>query len=619
MKIPSGSFRYTVLIGISAIFSVAPIAIVSLSEISTIEAKLLLVINCASWITVSLMLIGSLRMHRMIEGMRQACGFDKISGDLENRLGTLLDEVGRWQRASYAFRLKDTVGNNDLGSSLQRIIQLAYEELPTKAVQLVLFEDETGRNSKTMMMGDPSGFASEGFEYSDKEVLPVIPQLIENGRQVRQSVSFAGSTFGVFSAEVLPGEKFSNTDLQVIYLLAQQGAIMLVNAKFTDELIKLKRAGEESLKVKTGFLANLSHEIRGPLGIILNGIELVADGLCGPVNSQQTDTLSMVKRSGEHLLDLVNDVLDYAKVESGKIIPKKEEIAVGSILKDLSKIARTQGIAKKQKVELADVSPAMGVMCDKRHLRQMMINLLTNAVKYTPEGGNVLIKAEYAPHGRIKISVIDDGIGISEKNRNSVFQAFERVDDEYALEQLGTGLGMPLTKRLAEVNNGYVDFTSKVGEGSTFWITLEAVAIDAAEESFQDVVEKKEGVPGCGENVILADKDSEARILVSKYLNSQGFNIVEVDSGEDLLNALNSKNISIAVIENNLPDISSDKLLPQIRSSKGGKKIPIVMVSPDAFDFNVEHFIRLGADRCLSKPINLAELTLVVRGMIDRC
>src|SRR5262249_18421399 len=157
--------------------------------------------------------------------------------------------------------------------------------------------------------------------------------------------------------------------------------------------------------------------------------------------------------------------LDYAKVESGRITPKKVVVVVNELLQDLAGVIRSQAEAKGHKVVAKPGDEALAISCDRRHLRQMLINLLTNAVKDTPNGGRIEVWAERIAGNRIKIYVKDSGVGIDEKDRYKVFTAFERIENAYSMNQVGTGLGMPLTKRLAEVNNGSIDFDSKPGEG----------------------------------------------------------------------------------------------------------------------------------------------------------
>jgi CheY-like chemotaxis protein/anti-sigma regulatory factor (Ser/Thr protein kinase) len=380
----------------------------------------------------------------------------------------------------------------------------------------------------------------------------------------------------------------------------------------------MRVAGEESTRAKTGFLANLSHEIRGPLGIILNGVELINDGLCGPVTESQRETLGMIKQNGDHLLDLVNDVLDYAKVEAGKIKAKPVKLKVGSLLTDLSNVVRSQSIAKKQDLKTDPVEKDLTLLCDKRHARQMLINLLTNAVKYTPLNGSIHISAERIPGNRIKITVADTGIGIPVAERSKVFGAFERVEDKYAQSQVGSGLGMPLTKRLAEVNKGTVDFESEQGVGSTFWLILPA-AETVEEEEILGGTEKRQGVfaRGRGEAILLVDRENDERDMLERYLAHQGFKVINAANGAEVLRTLREWPIDLAVVEYDLPDITGEEMVGMIRQNPAAADLPIVMLSSKAFVFDIERFLKLGVDRCLSKPVDLCEIADTARQLID--
>lgn len=315
-----------------------------------------------------------------------------------------------------------------------------------------------------------------------------------------------------------------------------QGALLLVDARYTDELVRMKQLGDESVRAKTGFLAHLSHEIRGPLGIILNGVELNLEGLCGDITSMQRETLTMIQDAGEHLLDLVNDVLDYAKAEAGMMIGgNPQTISLKPFLDDLANVIRSQAQLKGHKVIVSEIPEDLAMSCDKRHARQMMINFLTNAVKYTPANGVITIGAERLANARLRISVADTGVGIPEDQRDKVFGAFERVDDQYSLAQQGTGLGMPLTAKLADANGGSVDFESEPGKGSTFYINLPAVTAVAQDES-QDVVAVQK-VVGNGDVILIADANTDSRMMLEQYFKNLGFTVVATKAGRQMLKA----------------------------------------------------------------------------------
>ncbi len=573
-------------------------------------------LNLIAWTGVCLILVSQAKMLRAVDSSFKALGLPEVDGPLEVKLSSFLRESQRYHTAAYAFRAEGNVVPNDLGVNLRHIVRLACDQLNAESAELSLCDDQSRLWSQAMIIGMPRSIASQSMLV---EACTDAPQATEPPEHVLvQPLSFAGTTFGVLRVELAEGTTPTKADRQVLYLLATQGALMLVDSRFTDELLRMRRLSEESIRAKTGFLANLSHEIRGPLGIILNGVELIIDGLCGPVTESQKETCGMIRGNGEHLLDLVNDVLDYAKVEAGKVNAKPLNIQVHTLLEDLATVVRSQAMAKKHKLIVEPVDKHIGIFCDKRHARQILINFLTNAIKYTPDGGTITLRALRAAGNKIKISVSDTGIGIPESEREKVFGAFERVDNKYALAQMGTGLGMPLTRRLAEVNGGNVDFQSIDAEGSTFWVNLPAVEIDVPDVTTEETPGKEvKGPQGNGEAVLLVDHDQDARQMLERYLVHQGFAIVHASSGSEVTKILREKAIELAVVESDLPDLPGEELVSVIRSNPKAAKVPIILLSSRAFVFDIERFLKLGVDRCLSKPVELSEIAVTARRLID--
>ena len=573
------------------------------------------------WIAALLMVERDERFNAELDQAANEIGIIlEPTTDIEEKCRDFAEQTMRTHRAAFAFQLDgERLFNHKLSENLRRITELAYHELNARSAELALFDEQTSMWTQAMLIGDPHSVDAQSMlvgevERSASEIFSL--------QQTKPSVcakplAFSGSVFGALRVEKPEGEIFSPSDVDVLQLLATQGALMMIDAEFTDQLLKMRRLGEESTKAKTGFLANLSHEIRGPLGTILNGAELALEGLCGEVTEPMKEALKMIKDSGEHLLDLVNDVLDYAKVEAGKITPHSLELPLKPLLEDLVSVVRAQALAKHHKLTLLPVDPKLGILCDKRHIRQMLINFLTNAVKYTPDGGTISVFAEKLAHNRVKISIRDTGIGIPDTERDKVFGAFERVDDKYALTQNGTGLGMPLTKSLAEVNKGSVGFDSVYGQGSTFWLVMPSVEIDA---SYQFEADSEESVigQGHGELILVVDHDQPTRTMLCRYLDQQGFRTVSVSSGAEMLKVLRTQPVELAIVENDFPNLPGEEMVATIRATPNAVSIPLILLSARAFVFDIERFLKLGVDRCLSKPVSLGELAVTSRRLIDQ-
>ena len=235
------------------------------------------------------------------------------------------------------------------------------------------------------------------------------------------------------------------------------------------ELNVARKAAEDADQIKTEFLAHMSHELRTPLNAILNFTAFVSDGLMGDVNDEQIDTLQKVIDSGNHLLSLINDVLDISKIEAGMMNLFIEDVDINSVLRGT--FSTTKGLVKNKPLELIDEigDDLPHIAGDKRRIRQVFLNLVSNAVKFTPEG-SITIEAG-KKNGEIHIAVRDTGIGIAPEDQDEVFVAFKQA--QHDLETLaGTGLGLPICKHFVEAHGGRLWFESELGVGSTFYVEL---------------------------------------------------------------------------------------------------------------------------------------------------
>ncbi len=235
-------------------------------------------------------------------------------------------------------------------------------------------------------------------------------------------------------------------------------------------LEQAREAAEEANRLKTQFVANMSHELRTPLNSIINFTRIVMDGYAGPVTEEQTTYLGYVRYAGEHLLGLINDILDLAKIEAGKlevhIAPLDLHPLLDGVMSTAVGLTRDKGVIL-QKIVPPDLPL---VIADERRVRQVLLNLLSNAAKFTDEG-KITLQAE-VKGAYVQISVADTGIGIAPEHFSRVFEEFRQVDERVARRVGGTGLGMPISKKLVEMQGGEMWFESEVGVGSTFYFTL---------------------------------------------------------------------------------------------------------------------------------------------------
>jgi protein-histidine pros-kinase len=249
---------------------------------------------------------------------------------------------------------------------------------------------------------------------------------------------------------------------------------LLVTAAIRDASTRKKaeRALVEASRMKSEFLANMSHELRTPLNAIIGFAELIHDGQVPPGSPQLREFVGDILASGRHLLQLINDVLDLAKVEAGKLELRPEEVDVAELVREVCATLRASAAEKKLRLE-ASVEPGLsGVVLDPRRLRQVLLNYLSNALKFTPSGGRVTARVRPREGDTLLLEVEDTGIGISPEDQARLFVEFQQLDAGAAKRHAGTGLGLALTRRIVELQGGAVGVRSAVGRGSVFFAVL---------------------------------------------------------------------------------------------------------------------------------------------------
>ena len=243
-----------------------------------------------------------------------------------------------------------------------------------------------------------------------------------------------------------------------------------------EELAADNRRMQEAARLQSEFMANMSHELRTPLNAIIGFADLMHDGLTGPVSAEQRDFLNDIRTSSRHLLQLINDVLDLAKVESGTLQVMPEAVDLADVIGEVRDIVRGMASDRRLEVELQLASDLGSVTVDPAKLRQILYNYVSNALKFTPEGGHVAIRAALAGDA-FRIEVEDTGIGIASEDLRYLFLPFRQLDASATKRYQGTGLGLALAKRLAEAHGGKVGVQSARGIGSTFWVELPRVTV----------------------------------------------------------------------------------------------------------------------------------------------
>lgn len=383
-----------------------------------------------------------------------------------------------------------------------------------------------------------------------------------------------------------------------------------------DDLKKARQDAEEANLAKSEFLSRMSHELRTPMNSILGFAQLLEMNELLP---KQKKSVKHILHSGKILLDLINEVLDISRIESGRLSLSIEPVPLESVIKEIVDVVYLLAKAKQIKIELTD-SPLskLYIKSDRQRLKQILINLINNAIKYNKIGGLVSIKTELVPglyenSQRIRISIIDKGIGISPEDLKKIFTPFERIGAEKSQTE-GTGLGLTVVKKLVEAMGGKIGVESVKDVGSTFWFELPQAEHNQEElnpEVFLSLKSDNESFKG----QILYVEDNQPNIeLIEQIFSLQrsGIRLVVCKKGRDVVKVAKEKKPDLILLDLNLPDIHGSEVLEQLKADKITKDIPVVVISADAMPQQLEKLIKAGAKNYLTKPLDIKEFLEVI-------
>jgi PAS domain S-box-containing protein len=393
---------------------------------------------------------------------------------------------------------------------------------------------------------------------------------------------------------------------------------------------QLQHTNEELARVtrlKDEFLANMSHELRTPLNAILGMAEGLQDAIFGMINEKQLKALQTIERSGSHLLELINDILDLAKIESGQIELDLTPTTVALLCQSSLALIKQQALKKQIQLEVKLPPELPDLLVDERRIRQVLINLLNNAVKFTPEGGRITLEVSSPfPFNNLlektylQIAVIDTGIGIAADQINRLFQPFIQIDSALNRQYNGTGLGLALVKRIVELHGGQVGLTSEVGVGSCFTIILPS--IDSTPTFSEQITLQETPINLCptGQKIsplILLAEDNEANIVtISSYLNAKDYRILLAKNGQEALSLVHAENPDLILMDIQMPGMDGLQAIQKIRLDPSLGNVPIIALTALAMTGDRDRCLAAGANDYLSKPIKLKQLAITIQQLL---
>jgi PAS domain S-box-containing protein len=374
-------------------------------------------------------------------------------------------------------------------------------------------------------------------------------------------------------------------------------------------------------RLKDEFLANMSHELRTPLNAVLGISEAMLDEVYGPLSEQYRKSIKIIEQSGQHLLELINDILDLAKIEAGKLEIRRSNTSLKHLCESSLCFVRQIAINKNIQLEHDDAYGQACLAVDERRLRQVLINLLSNAVKFTPSGGRVELVARYdATQQQCVFQVRDTGIGIASDNLSQLFQPFIQIDSQLNRQFSGTGLGLTLVKRIIELHQGTIEIESTENVGTCLTIVLpigqlgpEYCQIPAAPEAIPLKVAHPEAP-----RILLAEDNAMNIEIMTDYLHVQGYEVIVAKNGIEAIALAQSHHPQLILMDIQMPQMDGLEATRQIRETIA-QPIPIIALTALAMPGDADRCRTAGANDYLAKPVKLKQLAATVERYLAAC
>jgi PAS domain S-box-containing protein len=494
-----------------------------------------------------------------------------------------------------------------------------YQLLSENANDIILFADVNG----TIIEVNDAAIRAYGYtreELSHKSIFYLInpdhrlPVGVQPHQEADKGIYYEAIAFrkdgSTFNAEVsMQGTE--NGDSKVLMAIVRD---VTERKRINEELKRAKEAAEAANKAKSEFLANMSHEIRTPLNGMLGMIDLT---LLTDLTAEQKDNLAIAKESAATLLNLINDILDFSKIEAGKLSMENIDFDILNLLEQTIKPHLVK--VKSKKINLTydfDNNIPTNANGDPYRLKQVMDNLIGNAVKFTDLGQINVFARLLSYEGNqmeLEFGVSDTGIGISEEDVGRLFKSFTQVDSSYTRKHRGTGLGLAISRQLVEMMNGSIWVESKKGKGSTFYFT---VKLEIGNKNMKPAAKAASEISKTEHllRILLVEDDIVNQFVITRMIEETNHKVIVANNGVEALDILNNETIDVVLMDIQMPEMDGIEATRLIRKKEkaSGRHIPIIAITAYALHGDREKFISLGMDDYIAKPIQIGSFLSVL-------
>ena len=380
----------------------------------------------------------------------------------------------------------------------------------------------------------------------------------------------------------------------------------------TKEIREAKEAAETANQAKSEFVSTMTHELRNPLTSIIGFADILSFKCDGELNEKQLNSVKVIRESADHLSKLVSDVFDVVKVDRNAVELSLVSFPADDFIHSTADMMTTQFKAKNLNVSINSDSQLTKITGDHRRCKQILLNLLSNSIKYTENGGNIEIRAEKNSDSIVKISVIDDGVGIEPGNQEKLFTEFYQVNRARDQKLGGTGIGLALTHRLVELHRGEIGVESELGKGSTFWFTLPitdvTLELDGPKEEEFTTLPKSVA----GRRVLVSEDIESNQAIIIEMLDRSDIEVQIAKNGQETLELAKYRKPDLILMDLRMPVMDGFQATEKLRSMPEFKDTPIIALSASADKISVDRSLAAGCNEHLSKPFEINDLNKIL-------